>query len=588
MSFSVELGQPSSQVNMKSLDCEVEVLQFQKYPDARSWGCMDVWRVNCASSVFSLDEGDLKMESMSILGLPYFPDWTDDESSEFTRSSPESTAASAQPYSPNSPTLIHKRRSVALSRNPVTNYTDRLSVHSSNHPQRQVAVAAGVAIAVTAGAVGLSQAPVYEGSVQLAVQAAMDSSRYAPTAQAKPSIAAPEFSAEVLTSRLLLDPIVRQIPHLTYQSLVENLTLTSENGLVSLRYRDADPQRVQLVLAQVAQAYVDHGQSCQGDTCQSAQNIEDQISRSRMRHQKLSTEMEQLRQEYGVNNFQAQLKRLEDRTADVIQQESQLQETLAAGQRDYRQLRQQISGELRSSSGDIVPQLLSDRYRSLLFQFQALDQQLGNQFVSMGGGDLSDLRAVQSQHQRVMNQLVLEAQSVLPQNSTSAFPDGMDLQLLQQSILTFNSVQIMQARQVTLSQAKQNLEQQRSQLLEFLGQYNDLRQQLDRETNTLQLHLQKLETLQSQPATLKVTDEPDMIRDQQGQPIAMIPNLPRNLGIAAALGVLAGVSVSAVMERKRLQSTNSTEVENVPVDVLLNRAKELADMKLRSQFAQTA
>jgi uncharacterized protein involved in exopolysaccharide biosynthesis len=531
------------------------------------------------------------MESMSILGLPYFPDWTDDESSEFTRSSPESTAASAQPHSPNSPTLIHKRRSVALSRHPVANYTDRLSVHSLEHPQRQVAVAAGVAIAVTAGAIGLSQAPVYEGSVQLATQAAIDNSRYTPTAQAKPSIAAPEFSAEVLTSRLLLDPIVRQIPHLTYQSLVENLTLTSENGLVSLRYRDADPQRVQLVLAQVAQAYVNQGQSCQGDTCQSAQNIEEQISRSRARHQKLSTEMEQLRQEYGVNNFQAQLKRLEDRMADVTQQEAQLQETLAAGQRDYRQLRQQISGELRSSSGDIVPQLLSARYRSLLFQFQALDQQLGNQFVSMGGGDLNDLRAVQAQHQRVMNQLVLEAQSVLPQNSTSsAFPDGMDLQLLQQSILTFNSVQIMQARQVTLSQAKQNLEQQRSQILEFLDQYSDLRQQLDRETNTLQLHLKKLEALQSQPqpTMLKVTEEPDVIRDQQGQPIAMIPNLPRNLGIAAALGVLAGVSVSAVMERKRMQTTNSTEVENVPVDVLLNRAKELADMKLRSQLSPVA
>jgi uncharacterized protein involved in exopolysaccharide biosynthesis len=537
-----------------------------------------------------LDEGDFKMESMSILGLPYFPDWTDDESSEFTRSSPESTAASVQPYSPTSPTLIHKRRSVALSGNRVTNYTDRLSVHSLEHPQRQVAVAAGVAIAVTAGAIGLSQTPVYEGSVQLATQATIDSSRYAPALQAQPSIAAPEFSAEVLTSRVLLDPVVQQVPHLTYQSLVENLTLTSENGLISLRYRDADPQRVQLVLAQVAQAYVNHGQTCQGSTCQGAQSVEDQISRSRVRHQKLSTEMEQLRQQYSVNNFQAQLKRLEDRTVDVTKQEAQLQETLAAGQRDYRQLRQQISGELTSASGDIVPQLLSARYRSLLFQFQALDQQLGNQFVSTSGGDPNDLRAIQAQHQRVMNQLILEAQSVLPQNSTSAFPDGMDLQLLQQSILTFNSVQIMQARQVTLEQAKQNLEQQRSQLLEFSSQYNNLRQQLDRETNTQQLHLKKLEALQNQPQpeTLKVIAEPDVMRDQQGQPTAMIPNVPRNLGIAAALGVLAGVSVGAVMERKRMQSTNLTEAENIPVDVLLNRAKELADMKLRSQFAQTA
>jgi uncharacterized protein involved in exopolysaccharide biosynthesis len=549
------------------------------------------------------------MESMSILGLPYFPDWTedwtDDEPNEFTRSSPDPTPSSPKSIHKIFPTLIHKPKLVALSRQSTADLPDRPSIYSSSdYLQRQVAVAAGVAIAVTAGAIGLNQTPVYEGSVQLTAQTvgahvgaqASTNSRYVP---AQPSVAPPDlmpFSTDVLTSRLLLDPVVQQLklPQLTYQSLVKNLKLTSENGLISLRYRDTDPQRVQLVLAQITQAYVNYGQTCQGNSCRGVQYIETQIPQSQARIQQLSTEIEQLQRRYGVNDFQAQLKLLEARTADVAKQEAQLQGTLADEQRDYRQLRQQLSGSLTSSLEDIVPQLLSARYHSLLSQFQTLDQQLGDRFVN-SDGDPNELRATQAQHQRVTTQLAQEAQSILPQyltNSSGSAPmvqNETDLQLLQQSILTFNSMQMMQARQATLKQAQQNLEQQRSQLIKFLGQSDRLRLRLDLETNKLRLQFEALKTLQSrtQPETvLTVTDDPDVSRDQNGQPIARIPNLTESLGIGAALGILAGVGVSTALARKRMQS-DSTE-GNASVDALMNRARELADMKLRSQLSPAA
>jgi uncharacterized protein involved in exopolysaccharide biosynthesis len=554
------------------------------------------------------------MESMSLLGLPYFPDWTEDEPDEFLESSPAASTAKAS-FSPKSihksyPTQIHKPKLVVLSKpsvaHVVANVTDRPSIYSSSdHPQRRVVVAAGVAIAVTAVALtqGLSQAPVYEGSVQLAAQT-VSADRHAPSAPfAQPNIAAPslmaDFSAEVLTSHLLLDPVVQQIPHLTYRSLVENLTLTSEGGRISVRYRDADPQRVELVLTQITQAYVDYGQVCQGNSCRGIEFVEAQIPQSQARLQQLRTEIEQLHQRYGVSNLQAQLKLLEARTADVGKQELQLRGTLAAGQKTYKQLHQQISGGAASDA--IVQQLLGQdaRYRSLLTQFQNLDQQLGKQFANLGGGDPNDLRAIQAQHQRVLNQLSQQAQSVLPQYLTNPgsnaqnpiFQNPIDLQLLQQSILTLNSMQIMQARQTTLGLTQQNLEQQRSQLIKFLGQYDRLRHKLDVETDALQLHFDQLKALQNQAqpeVTLKVTAAPDVLRDAQGQPIATVPNLQRNLGIGAVVGVLAGIGVAAALERKRMQPTDATEFGNIPVDVLMNRARELADLKLRSQVTQAA
>jgi uncharacterized protein involved in exopolysaccharide biosynthesis len=138
---------------------------------------------------------------------------------------------------------------------------------------------------------------------------------------------------------------------------------------------------------------------------------------------------------------------------------------------------------------------------------------------------------------------------------------------------------------------QQNLEQQRSQLIKFLGQYDRLRHKLDVETDALQLHFDQLKALQNQAqpeVTLKVTAAPDVLRDAQGQPIATVPNLQRNLGIGAVVGVLAGIGVAAALERKRMQPTDATEFGNIPVDVLMNRARELADLKLRSQVTQAA
>ena len=60
------------------------------------------------------------------------------------------------------------------------------------------------------------------------------------------------------------------------------------------------------------------------------------------------------------------------------------------------------------------------------------------------------------------------------------------------------------------------------------------------------------------------------------------------LGIGAVLGVLLGIGATAIGERRRVQPNEPTEFGNMPVDALMNRAKELADMRLRSQSSEVA
>ncbi len=498
---------------------------------------------------------------------------------------------------------------------------------SDSSPQR-AAIAVGLAIAATAGALTqvLSQAPVYEGSVELAAQTIAPTDRYNDSVQqAQSNISPPslmvdistaDISTDVLTSPRLIDPVIQQLqlPQLSYQSLVKNLALTTEGGRILVRYRDADPQRVQAVLSQLTQSYISYGQECQGSTCRGVKSVEDQIPQSQARLQNLRTEIEQLHQQYGVDNLQVQLKLLETRTADVAKQELQLQGKLAEAQQIYTQFSQRLAlkpveapqtaaGQAAGGqpSVEIPNQLLSQdsRYRMLLTQFQALEQQLGKQFANLGGGDRNDIQALQAQHQRVTNQLLQQSQSLLPQylanpganTRNPIFQNAVSLQLLQQSILTLNSIQIMQARQSTLTLAKQDLEQQRSQMIRLLGQYDQLRQKLDLETDALQRHFNNLKALQKQAQPeieLKVTAPPDIMRDRSGQPVATVPNLQRNLGIGAILGALLGIGVMATTERRKVQSTELTEFGNMPVDALMNRAKQLADMQLQAQFARAA
>jgi polysaccharide biosynthesis transport protein len=558
-----------------------------------------------------------------LLALPYFLDNTlgdaPDDTNEFTQSSLPTTPVSrhGSPHFPTSILQAHRRRIqepqlVALPQ-PLPYFPSYALLDQS---QRRAAVAAGLAIAVTTGALTqvLNQAPVYQGSVELAAQTTAPANRYSVPVQPQANISPPSLiddistdtSIDVLTSPRLLDPVVQklQLPQLSYRSLVENLTLTTEDGRILVHYRDTDPQRVQAVLSQLTQAYVNYGKECQGSTCRGIQSVEDEIPTSQARLQKLKTEIEQLHQQYGVDNLQVHLKLLTVRTTEATKEEAKLQGKLVLAQQILTQLQQRLALTATNTSqspAEIPNQLLSkdSRYQMLLTQFQTLDHQLGKQFSNLGGVDANDLRATQAQHQRVMTQFVQQAQSILPQylanpaanTQNPIFQNEVNLKLLQQLILALNSVQIMQTRQETLDLAKQDLDQQRSQMISLLGRYDKLRQKLDLETDALQRHFDNLEALQKQAQPeidLKVTASPELMRDRLGQPTAIIPNMQKTLGIGAILSVLIGIGATAVLERRRVQSTEPTEFGNMPVDALMNRAKELADMRLRSQFPQAS
>jgi polysaccharide biosynthesis transport protein len=469
--------------------------------------------------------------------------------------------------------------------------------------QRVMIVATTVAVTTVALTPLLNQAPIYEGSFQMKAEQVTRPGQYGITKpSAQPNVTPPaSIDFRSLKGVEVLEPVIQklQLPHLDVQSLADNLTFTTEGGQTKVTYRDVDPQRVQIVLSQLSQAYVDYGQECQGATCKGIRYIEERIPQVQTQIQKMSAEIETLHQRYGVKNLQAQLNVLNNRTADLSKQEAQLQGKLAESQQTYRQLQQRMA---LKENEPIALQLLSQdsRYRMLLTQFQTLDRQFAPQFANLESSQSPAVKALQAQHQQITNQLTQQAQFLLQQYLASpaantqnpVFQNPTQLQLLQQSILVVHSTQMIETRLSTMTAAKQAIDQQRQQMIQLLGQYDQLRQTLDTETQSLQTYFDQLEQLQKisqADVELEITQVPEMVSDRAGQPAAMIPDLQRNLGIGAAVGLLVGVGIAGALDRRRQESAaTGLGLGDLPVDVLISKAKGLADLRLREQLQQVA
>lgn len=440
---------------------------------------------------------------------------------------------------------------------------------------RQVGLVAGVALAVTAGTISqvVNQAPEYEGNFQLTVQPAASDSATIPAPQIE-AVNQPitETQIRILQSPRLLDPIIERLqaenPKMDYYAFVKNLDLKRNgNQSIEVSYRDVDPQRVKLVLEQLAQSYVKYSQECRDGACQGLKFVEAQVPQVQQRIDKLRTKIEQFHQQHGLNNLEGQVRLFNARSTEIAKQSADLQGKLAEAQQQEKELQMRMA---LKPEDKIVENLLKQdqRYQALLNQFQLLDRQLA-QALSRYQAEDPQLQAINAQHQQVVAQLHQEAAQVLPRqlaNPTAnlqdpVFQDPKLLQLLQQSIQTNHYIQLLEVRQQTLGQAQQILTQQKQELATVLRQYGDLRQQLQAETQILQEYIDQRDVLRTQAKqqqfTWKLASAPDLMRTASGEPAAdYLHSLKEDVGSAAILGGLLGLAVAIVQEEKRRNQTN--------------------------------
>jgi capsular exopolysaccharide synthesis family protein len=116
-----------------------------------------------------------------------------------------------------------------------------------------------------------------------------------------------------------------------------------------------------------------------------------------------------------------------------------------------------------------------------------------------------------------------------------------------------DQVEQLEAREKSLAQKEDILNQQITQFPTVLRQYGDLDRELSVATESLKLFLEKREALQlgaaQQQVNWQIVAMPDIIRDETGQPVSItVKQTSRQLAIAVILCTLLGIGVGFLVE----------------------------------------
>ena len=446
-----------------------------------------------------------------------------------------------------------------------------------NQSATHLGLMAGAVLTLAAGMTAIAAqpapppAPQYEGSFQIRLEAALAQIPDQPAAKPLPtarSIAAPEVFSEGQLRRLqsprLLYPILAKTPGLNYETLTHNLKVNvNAEQQLEIHYRDADAQRLQLVLRQLAQAYLQYSKACEADNCRGVAFIQEKMPIVEAQIGDLQAQMQQLDRQNGVEDINAQTQLFETRSTELAQQKADIDIQLVHAVDQFGALQQQLG--LSQDEAISVTLLSQDAsYQELLPQLQEIDRQIATE-LSQFQVSSPNLQGLYAQHEAMQQQLYQVAQGTLrrylaqPDANTNSpvFQNPQLLELLQQSIESAHYLKVLQIRQDTIAQTDDLVKQQCNKLAELLRQHDTLQQQLDSKSQILQIYQENLMALRhsldtsAAPPIWQLATQPHLVSSESGfhvpQFLLLEPVTNQLNELNALIGTLLGVGTAVVV-----------------------------------------
>ncbi|MBE9125727.1 MULTISPECIES: GumC family protein [unclassified Coleofasciculus] len=438
--------------------------------------------------------------------------------------------------------------------------------------RRRAFVIAGVAIAVTSGIVAkvLEQEPNYEGKFQLLVEPISGENKLDRIDESLKQSAGVQgssldydtqvqvlWSPQVMTS--IVEKIQDQYPEIDYNTLRSKLLISrlQQTKILEVRYQDSDPQKIQFILEQVAEGYVDYSkQEQQTSIRQGIQFVNDQLPKLQERVNKLQERLQTFRQQYNLVDPDTQGQLLTTRIGQIVQQRQETESQLSETQSLYINLQNQLAELGVSQEQALTAAALSEapRYQELLNQLSELDSKIAIESARFTD-EAPTLQALREKRQNLLPLLDQEASTVLgnqisgvPSNTESlSSPSSIRLTLTQELVDTKNQLQVLQARATEVVQAERLATSQLKQLPGIARRYTDLQRELKVATESLNRFLAVRETLQIESAQKTLPWQLLAMPQLPEAPIS--PNIPRGLALATVAGLLAGAGAGLLAEK---------------------------------------
>lgn len=459
--------------------------------------------------------------------------------------------------------------------------------------RRNILLIAGTTTVITLAVAyaTLREPRVYEGSFRILVEPITSQGRSAdPSAISRQSTDSNTSSLDyptllqVLQSPELLAKIAAQIqsryPEVTADSLTgaikaENLVvqrvgtnMLDSTRLVEVSLKEKDPEKLEFILKEFAKGYLRYSLEDRRTRIGGGiEFIEDQLPELQQRVNTLEGQLQTLKQQYRLTDPESEGKSISEQLQEVRSQRLQTQRELAEQQTLYGGLQRQLG---LSPNEAIAAAALSEnpRYQEMVAELKKVEAQLA--IKSARFSDESPVvKTLREQRDNLASLVGDEARRNLGQqlNATTsprvlAFQNSTRLALIKQLTDTANTTQLLQIRAQAVTQTEAFLDQKLQQFPVIVRKYNDLQQQLEISTKTLNQFLTQRETLRIEAAQKEVpwelVAEPAVPKDATNKPVPTKDDTTKKMLMGLVGGLFLGL-VAAFLKDKAGNVFHSSE-----------------------------
>ncbi|HIK15186.1 MAG TPA: polysaccharide biosynthesis tyrosine autokinase [Leptolyngbyaceae cyanobacterium M33_DOE_097] len=396
---------------------------------------------------------------------------------------------------------------------------------------------------------------------------------------------------QVLQSPELLDKIARQIrvagfPDVTAESLkqeifLQNLVIgrvgadkqSTTTRLIEVNYQGGDPNRVKTVLEEFKKGYLRYSlEDRRTRIGGGVQFIEEQLPDLQKRVNTLQNQLQELRQRYQLANPETESEGVSSQLQSARAQRLETQRGLAEQNALYSRLQNQLG--LNPDEGMLAASLSENpRYQNAISELKKVETA-----IALNSARFTDrspvMESLLQQRDNLEAFMDREAQLTLGARAgaasdprISAFQNSLRLGLIKQLVEIGNTRQVLEVRENALSSVENQLNQRFLQFPLIVREYNNIQQQLEIATKTLNQFLTQRETLRVEAAQKEVPWEvvspPNLLKNAAGQvvPLASKPTKPLAMGVG--LGLVVGLGMALIKEALQNQFLNHKDIPSI-------------------------
>ena len=373
-----------------------------------------------------------------------------------------------------------------------------------------------------------------------------------------------ETQIEVLRSPRVLNPIIKDLaakyPEIKYEELVRpkksplKIEQLDETKILEISLTDNDPDKVQYVLDNLAEAYLRYSlEEKRMDVKQGIDFVESELPEVRARVDELEGQVQKFRQQYNLLDPEKQAEVLANQRVEYEQRYFDTQTQLKETRSLYALLQQQLGLDPdRALAASYLSE--SPNYQNLLAELQKVEIELAQESARFSAQN-PVVENLEERKTRLNELLQQEANGILGQNLAGSIdnapsltsPSSLRLELNQSYIQAANEIEILELRERILQEQIANFDKLTRQMPVIARQYTDLNRQLTVATESLNRFLTAQEELQLHGAQKSLPwqtiSQPKVFSD----PIS--PNPPKNIALGLISGLMLGCAAALLAER---------------------------------------